>query len=117
MKLVPVTPENAEGYLYRAQRVLQGLDEPVCLSERRIARDLLEGLFSLVRDEIPLTEEEQLDLALFEWRSAGGRVDAALRQRIKRAILNVAVARVFSGLALARRSPRKPAPACEPAAA
>ena len=93
-----ITPESSGGYLCRARREMAALSEAERREARRRGLRLLDGLFSLSADEIPLTEEEQADLAAFEFVSNNGVVSTELLARIRRAILNVSLARTFAGL-------------------
>ena len=43
MKTIAITPDNAEGYLYRARRTVAALDEGARVAARFHAQSLLEG--------------------------------------------------------------------------
>ena len=107
MKTIDINPANAEGYLYRAERTVRDMADGERVARRFHAESLLNGLFSLCDDDIPLTEAEKIDLAAFELACAGDDVSTHLLTRIKRAVLNVALARVFSGVAACWNSPDK----------
>ncbi|MHC4608315.1 MAG: hypothetical protein ACYTAF_15500 [Planctomycetota bacterium] len=102
-----INPDNAEGYLYRARRVVESLDEPARTAARENGARLLEGLFRRVDRDLPVSREARVDLAAFEWLSAGGSVSTALVARIKRALLNVGVARVFEAVGARLKSRRR----------
>ena len=98
MMRIDINPATAEGYLLRAQRRLERLDPAAAGSAQMAGERLLEGLFSLVADDIPASREEQVDLAASEWMEAGGEISPHLLARIKKAILNLGLARVFAGV-------------------
>ncbi|MHC4608664.1 MAG: hypothetical protein ACYTAF_17300 [Planctomycetota bacterium] len=111
-----LTPEGAGEYLEHARAAVGSLGD----SERnRVLRDggrLVDGLFSFVEEDIPLSREEQAVLAAHEWTCAGGTLSAYVLARIRKAILNVALARVYAGVAASWASrKRDPHPASAPA--
>lgn len=125
MRRMQVTPENAERYVTWTRARLSGLEESTRLAARRRGRRLLDGLFPLVGGDLPLSDEEEVDVAAWEWWEGSGEVTTELLHRIKRVILNVAAARVIGGLAaswsVSRRARAVPvraavAPAVEAAA-
>lgn len=94
-----VTPENAESYLRFARAVVAAMAVPDRALALSNGGHLLDGLFTIVADDIPLSDEEQTDIAAYEWTLADGEITPYLLGRIKRGILNVAVARLIAGLA------------------
>jgi hypothetical protein len=107
MKTTAITPDSAEGYLYRAQRTLKGLDEGARIAARFHGERLLHGLFSMSTEEIQVVEDDRIDIAAFEWIAADGEISTGVLARIKQVILNLGVARVFSSLGTSLDSRRR----------
>ncbi len=99
MTKIHPTPENAEGCLFHARARVAALGNRKRNTARLHGRRLLDGLFYLVGNQLPLSDGEMSDLAAWHWVAADGDDATTLRRRLKRAILNVGVARLVASLA------------------
>ena len=98
IRTVDVSPSNAEGYLYRAQRIFFSLSEADRGRAETAGRDLARDLFPVAGTLMPVSMDERVHLAAFEWLAAREVADAGLIERIKRAVMSLSLSRLFDGV-------------------
>lgn len=98
IRTVESTPANAEGYLYRAQRILFSLPETDRTRAEATGHDLVRDLFPVAGTLMPVSMHERAHLAAFEWLAAREITDDRLLDRIKRAVMSLSLSRLFDGV-------------------